>query len=123
VFGAAACGAVAGFNLARLGKRQYLIPSVIAGAALFIALAGLAVFVLPDHLSAAACLLANFAVGLGFLLVQKPYFDGWKAANWRPRSGERYRPNGLVQLLLVGCVSLGLEVGVSALIAVLGGIW
>src|SRR5262249_36514651 len=41
VFGPAACGAVAGLNFARLGKRQYLIPSIVVGAVLFLVVAWL----------------------------------------------------------------------------------
>jgi hypothetical protein len=123
VLGAGACGAVAGFNFVRLGKRQYLAPSVLIGAALFVAVAGLAIFLVPDEFGRPVGPLANLAVGLGFMLAQKPFFDGWKAGNWRPKPGDKYRPNGLGQLLLIGLVSLGIEVGVIAFFATLGGIW
>ena len=122
VLGAGACGAVAGFNFVRLGKRQYLIPSVV-GAVLFVVVAGLAMFLVPDELARPVGFLANLAVGLEFMLVQKPFFDGWKAGNWRPKPGDQYRPNGLGKMLLIGLVSLGIEVGGIALLATLGGIW
>jgi hypothetical protein len=121
-FGAGACGAVAGLNFVRLGKRQYLIPSVVAGWVLF-AVAGLAMLLVPDQASRLVGLLMNLAVGFGFMLVQKPFFDVWKAVNWGPRPGDRYRPNGLGQLLLVCLVSLGIEIGVVALLAFLGSTW
>ena len=84
VLGAGACGAVAGFNFVRLGKRQYLLPSVAVGAVLFVVVAGLAMFLVPGELARPVGFLANLAVGLEFMLVQKPFFDGWKAGNWRP---------------------------------------
>ena len=62
-----------------------MIPSVIVGMVLFVAVAGLATFLVPDDLARPAGLLANLAIGLAFMLVQKPFFEGWKAANWRPR--------------------------------------
>src|SRR5262245_51156546 len=48
-FGAGACGAAAGLNFVRLGERQYLIPSVVAGSVLFFVVAALALFVVPDE--------------------------------------------------------------------------
>ena len=123
LFGAGACGAVAGLNFVRLGKRRYLIPCVVAGSALFAAVAGLAMFLVRGEAARLVGLLANFVVGLGFLLVQKPFFEAWKAENWGPEAWERYRPNGLGQVLLVCLVSLGIEVGVIALLASLGGSW
>ena len=80
-------------------------------------------FLVPDELARPVGFLANLAIGLGFMLVQKPFFDGWKAGNWRPKPGDQYRPNGLGKMLLIGLVSLGIEVGGIALLATLGGIW
>jgi hypothetical protein len=120
-FGTGACGAVAGLNFARLGNRQYLTPSVIVGAVLFVVVAGLALFLVPDGAGRLVGLLANLTVGFGFMLVQKPFFDVWKAVNWSPKPGDRYRPNGLGQLLLVCLVSLGLEIGVIVLLLWLRG--
>jgi hypothetical protein len=123
VFGAGACGAVAGLNFARLGKRQYLIPSVVVGAVLFVVVAWLALFLVPDEAVRPVGLLANLAIGFGFMLVQKPFFEAWKAVNWSPKPGDPYRPNGLGQLWLVSLVSLGLEIGVVVLLLSLGGTW
>jgi hypothetical protein len=124
VFGIGACGAVAGLNFARLGKRQYLIPSVVVGAVLFVVAAALTTFLVPGEAARpvdllAVDLLAQLAVGFWFLLVQKPFFEVWKAVNWSPKPEDRYRPNGLGQLLLVGLVSLGIEIGFVALLACL----
>ena len=80
-------------------------------------------FLVPGELARPVGFLANLAVGLEFMLVQKPFFDGWKAGNWRPKPGDQYRPNGLGKMLLIGLVSLGIEVGGIALLATLGGIW
>ncbi len=121
VFGAGACGAVAGLNFARLGKRRYLIPSVVVGAVLFVVVAGLTIFLVPDEAVRPVGLLANLAIGFGFMLVQKPFFEDWEAVNWSPKPGDPYRPNGLGQLLLVSFVSLGLEIGVIVLLLSLGG--
>jgi hypothetical protein len=123
LFGAVVGGAVAGFNFARLGKRQYLIPSVVAGPVLLVVAAALLVFLVPDEGAGPSGLLANLGIGVGFLLVQKPFFDAWKAENWRPSPGERYRPNGLGQLLVVSLVSLGLEFGVLMTLGIVAASW
>jgi hypothetical protein len=119
VFGAGAAGAAAGFNFARLGKRQYLIPSALAGWATFLLAAALVNFAVPDVAARQLCLLANLTVGFGFMLAQQPFFNIWKAVNWSPNPHARYRPNGRGQLLLVCLVSLGLEIGVFRLLAFL----
>ena len=121
VFGAGACGAVAGLNFARLGKRWYLIPSIIVGAVLFVVVAWLVLFLVPDEAARPVGLLANLAIGFGFMLAQKPFFEDWKAVNWSPKPGDSYRPNGLGQFWLVSFVSLGLEIGVGILLLSLGG--
>jgi hypothetical protein len=86
VFGVGACGTVAGLNFARLGRRQYLIPSVVVGAVLFVALAGLTMFLIPDEAARPVGLLANLAVGFGFMLAQKPFFEAWQACSRRPNT-------------------------------------
>src|SRR5262249_44851320 len=96
------------------------IPSVLAGAALFAAVAGLAMFLVPDEAARPAGFLANLVIGLGFALAQKPYFEGWKTAHWRPEPGERYRPNGPGQLVLVGILGLSLEVAAVLVLVALG---
>ena len=121
VFGPGACGAVAGWNFARLGKRQYLIPSVVVGAVLFVVVAWIALFLVPDDTARPVALLAHLAIGFGFMLAQDPFFEDWKAANWSPKPGDQYRPNGLGQLWLVSLASLGLEIGVILLLLSLGG--
>jgi hypothetical protein len=123
LFGVGAGGAVAGFNFARLGKWQYRAPCVLAGAVAFVLAAGAVIFLVPGEAVRLVGLLANLAGGVGFMLVQKPFFDAWKAGNWRPNLGDRYRPNGLGQLLVVCLVSLAAEIGVVGLLAFLGGIW
>ena len=121
VFGPGACGAVAGWNFARLGKRQYLIPSVVVGAVLFVVVAWIALFLVPDDTARPVALLANLAIGFVFMLAQEPFFQDWKEANWSPKPEDQYRPNGLGQLWLVCLVSLGLEIGVIVLLLSLGG--
>jgi WD40 repeat protein len=119
LFGAGAGALAAGLNFVRLGKRQYLIPSVVVGSVLFVAVAAAVLFLVPDESARLVGLVANSAIGFGFVLVQKPYFDGWKAGNWRPKPGDRYRPNGLGQLVLASLLGLGLEIGVIALLITL----
>jgi WD40 repeat protein len=115
LFGAGVGGAVAGLNFVRLGKRQYLVPSVLLGVVLFVVAAGLAIFLVPEDLARPVGFLVNLVAGVGFMLVQKPYFEAWKTVNWTPKPGDRYRPNGLGQLLLVGLAGLGVEVGLIVL--------
>lgn len=119
VFGAGAGGAAAGFNFARLGKRQYLIPCIVIGWAVLVVAAALVIFAVPDDAARPVALLANFAAGLGFMLVQQPYFDIWKAVNWSPYALTRYRPNGRGQLLLLCLGSLCIEIGMIGLMAFL----
>jgi hypothetical protein len=121
LFGVGACGLVAGLNFVRLGKRQYLIPSVVTGLVLFVAVVGLVMFVVPDGAARLVGLLANSVAGFGFLLVQKPFFEGWKTANWRPKAGDRNKPNGMGRFVLASLAGLGLEIGVIAPLAALAG--
>jgi hypothetical protein len=118
LFGAGAGGAVAGFNFARLGNRQYLIPSIVAGWAVFVVGVALVVFTVPDDAARTVFFVANVAAGIGFMVAQQPFFDVWKAVNWSPSPNARYRPNGSVRLLLVCVVSLGMEIGVIKLLAI-----
>ena len=119
LLGVGVCGLVAGLNFIRLGKRQYLIPSIVVGSVLFIAIAAVVLFLVPDEAARIVGLLASSAAGFGFMLVQKPYFEAWKVVNWTPRPGDRYRPNGLGQLALASLLGLGLEIGVIALLVTL----
>ena len=119
VFGTGAGGAVAGFNFARLGKRQFLVHSVVAGWALFIIAAALVIFVVPDELARPVGLLANLAAGFALMLAQQPFFEIWKAVNWNPNPIVRYRPNGRIRLLAICIASLGIEFGVISLLAFL----
>lgn len=118
-----ACGAVVGFNFVRLGKRQYLIPSLIVGWILFVLVAVLALVVVPGEVGRLVALLANLTIGIGFMLVQKPYFDHWRTVNWSPKPEDPYRPNGIGLLFLICLVSLGFEIGIIVLLSVLGGTW
>jgi hypothetical protein len=119
VFGAGAGGAVAGFNFLRLGMRLCLIPAIVAGWAAFAVAVALVMFVVPDEPARFVCFLANLAAGFGFMVVQMPFFDVWKAMNWNPNPNIHYRPNGRIQLLLICLVSLGIEIGVIRLMAFL----
>src|SRR5262245_45095649 len=120
LFGVGAGGAVAGFNFLRLGKPRYLIPCIIGGAVLFIAAALTIAFAVPAEFVRLAAILANFGAGLGFMLVQMPHFHEWRAKTGRLKSEEPYRPNGLGRLLLVGLVSLGIEIVIVAPIIIRG---
>jgi hypothetical protein len=106
-FGTGAAGAVLGINQARLGKRAWLVPCLVIGSLLFLVEAWFFLFVFLDMVpspegSRALGLLMRLAIGVGFLLVQKPAFDAWKRDHWAPaREGERYRPGHTRQLFLV----------------------
>jgi hypothetical protein len=119
VFGAGTGGAVAGLNFARLGKRQYLIPSFVAGWAVFGLAAALVTFVVLDDAARPVGLLASLAAGLALMLAQQPFFEIWKAVNWSPNPNVYYRPNGRGLLLLICVVSLGIEFGVIWLLGFL----
>jgi hypothetical protein len=85
-------------NFARLGKRHYLLPSMLIGSVLFLVGAWVVLFVVPDEAARLVAPLINVGVGLGFILAQKPFFDAWKARCWGPvkawKSAVRFRPGG-----------------------------
>jgi hypothetical protein len=123
VFGILSAGVVAGLNMARMGKRAYLLPCILAGALLFGVALTAFFFLLPDSLSRfdeggrLVGMLTRLAIGVGFLLVQKDTFEAWKAANWDTPTQGRYRPGKIGQLFLV-CLACGaLEVGLIFLVA------
>ena len=114
LFGPLACGAVAGVNFARMGKRAYLVPCVLAGAALF-AVEALVLMFLGGSVQQLRlpALLMNLAVGLGFMFAHQPHFAEWKEESWVPRTpDERYRPTrvGLLFLIALGCAAV--QVGI-----------
>jgi len=122
LFGPAACGVIAGINFARMGKRLYVIPSILVGSVLFLLEVWVILFLVPEEAARLVGLLANVGVGLGFLLVQKPSFDAWKSTNWAPaKEGESYIPTRIGQLFLVSLVCLGIQVGVMILVFAIGG--
>jgi hypothetical protein len=130
LFGVAACGVLAGINFARLGKRQAFLPSVVIGLGLFLVEAWLLVALssaenvtrFGDSAAKVVGLLFNLVVGVGFMLVQKPVFDEWKADNWAPvKIGDRYKPTRVGLLFLVALVALAFEVGIVILFAFLAG--
>src|SRR5262249_51034575 len=123
LFGPVAGGVIAGINFARLGKRQYLVPSILAGAVLFVLVAG-ASFLVPGTAGNTVGLLANLGVGYGLLWAQQPSFAAWKAAMWAPaKEGEPYKSSRFGQLFLVSLVCLGIEVGALVGALVLVGQW
>ncbi|HTK78302.1 MAG TPA: hypothetical protein VL371_23780 [Gemmataceae bacterium] len=119
VFGAAAGGAATGFNFVRLGKRQYLIPCIVAGWTVMVVAIALLMFAVPDHARRPVAVLINLAAGMGFMLAQQAYFDIWKAVNWSPHRRGGYRPNGRGQFLLVCLGTLGMEFGLIELMGFL----
>lgn len=106
-FGSGAGGVIAAINFARLGRRAWLIPTALASVLLFLVQAYCIVMLTPAEGQRIVGFLANSALGLVFMLVQKPAFDAWKESNWGLRD---YKPNGLGLLILVSLVCLGLEI-------------
>jgi hypothetical protein len=122
LFGAGACGTVAGINFARLGKRHYLLPAMLLGWVLFLAEAWAVLFVVPHAWARLAALLANAWLGVGFMLAQQPFFEAWKVRYGGPeKGGGRYKPKRGGQLLLVSLAALAVEVGAFRLLSSLGG--
>ena len=112
LFGAGTAGVIAGINFTRLGRRDYAVPSAVAGIALFLLHAAAFVFIFPG-MSYHVATLVNLAVGLGFMQAQKPCFLDWQARQRDPElKGKKYRPNrvGLLFLASLGCVAV--EVGI-----------
>jgi hypothetical protein len=121
LFGALGGGAIAGINFARMGKRSYKVPCIVAGAvlnALWLAV----VLRLPDEVAWPIRLGLSLAIALGFSLVQRPTFEAWKEANWLPAGpDDRYRPNKIGLLFAVGLVCLGVQaVAFLVVLAALG---
>lgn len=123
VFGIVSAGVVTGLNMARMGKRAYLVPCMVAGCLLFGVAVAAFFFLLPESLSRfdeagrLVGMLTRLLIGAGFLLVQKDTFDAWKSVNWDTQSQGRYRPGKIGQLFLV-CLGCGaLEVGLIVLLA------
>ncbi len=122
LFGPAACGVVAGINFSRLGKRAYRAPCVLVGTTIFLLEAVVLVFLMRDVMARVMGPVVNVGVGLGFLLVQRPYFTIWKAIHWTPAPpGEAYRPNRTGLLFRLGIACLVGELGVFWLLLALHG--
>src|SRR5262249_22865513 len=112
LFGPAAGGVIAGINFARMGKRQYRVPTIVVASFLFLLEACVLIFVVPEAAARSVGLLANLGIGLMFMQAQKPFFDAWQAVNWAPaKEGERYKPTRIGQLFLVGLFFFAGEVG------------
>jgi hypothetical protein len=112
---------ITGINFDRMGKRHYLVPSVVVASVLFLLEACALIFLVPESAARPFGLLVNVGSGLGFMLAQKPTFDAWKAVNWAPaKEGERYKPTRIGQLFLVSLLCLLVEVGII-LLFVFGG--
>lgn len=124
LFGPGASGTVAGLNFARMGRRQYLFPTMLIGWGIFLVEVFLLMFVASEGIARLVAQVGNLVVGIGFAVSQMAAFDSWKSANWRPaKEGERYKPSRIGQLFLVSLLCLAIEVGVIFLLAVLGGKW
>ncbi len=113
LFGPGAAGVVTGINFKRLGEPQYQISCGIIGFVLFIIEVALVVTVIPDKALRPFGFIFNSLVGGGFMLFQKPYFDAWKAANFKPATEkEQYRPNRIGLLFLVGLICLAIQLAI-----------
>jgi hypothetical protein len=110
LFGPLAGGVLSGLNFARMGKRERLVPSVLAGAALFAL--GLVPLLLVPGVELAPGMIVNMGIAFGFLLAQRPTFLAWKLLHWRPaEEDERYVPGRLGLLFLVGLGCAAVQVG------------
>ncbi len=119
LFGAGTAGVIAGINFARLGRREYVVPSVVAGTALFLLHAAAFVFIFPG-MSYHVATLVNLAIGLGFMQAQKPSFLDWQARQQDPElTGKKYRPNRVGILFLVSLACVAVEVGIIGLMVLL----
>jgi hypothetical protein len=111
LFGPLACGLAAGINFARLGMRQYLVPCILLGAVAFLLQATFVIFVISGEASQFVAVAINLAIAWLFQTTQKPVFEAWKEAYWKPETkGATYKPNQLGLLFLVGFASLAVEV-------------
>lgn len=110
VFGPLAAGIVAGVNFARMGHKASARPIVLISALYFVAELLLVAVILPEGLTQPAAMALNVAFGGLLMLIQKPSFDQWKAAHFRPtKPKEQYRPNELGKLFLVALAGLAIE--------------
>ncbi len=122
LFGPASCGVLAGINYARLGKKSLQIPTAAIGIVVFLVEALLIIFVVPPQAMRMSAMAINIAAGAGFMLAQRPLFESWKAAHWRPQTaGERYKPNKVGLLFLVGLACVAAEIGVMLVLMLVGG--
>ncbi len=120
LFGVGAAGTIAGVNFTRLGKREYLLPCILAGFALFVVEAAAWIFIVPPSVPITVAGLMNLGLGLGFMLAQRPYFDDWKAAHWAPASpDERYKPSHIGQLFLLSLLGLLIELALLVPLALI----
>lgn len=108
-FGSGAGGVIAAINFSRMGQRAWVAPMVVASVLLFLVQAFVIVMVVPPEGLRMVGFLSNSALGLAYMLVQKPVFDGWKEQNF---GAGAYKPNGLGLLFLVSLVCLAVELAV-----------
>lgn len=120
LFGSAAGGVLAAINARRVGGAAALY--LVLGLAIFALQVGVALFAVPAENMRMVGLMFNVACGLLLSRMQKPAFEAWKSAHWRPASeGERYRPSNIGQLFLAGILTLAAEAGaIAALLFALG---
>jgi len=113
LFGVAAGGAVTGINFKSMGKPKYMWPSMIIGLFLFLLVLYLILYIVPEESGKSMGILINVVIGIGFMLAQRSHFNEWKTSNWVPQAeGERYKPNRIGLLIMVGLVCLVIEVGI-----------
>ncbi|MFO0867037.1 MAG: hypothetical protein U0744_20750 [Gemmataceae bacterium] len=108
-FGSAAGGIIAAINFSRMGKTAATIPMAAASVLIFLIQAAIIVFMVPPEGQRLVGLLINSALGLAYMLVQKPEFDAWKKLVWQDHD---YKPNGLGLLFLVSLLCLAAEFAV-----------
>ncbi len=110
LFGPLAAGIVAGVNFARMGHKSTASPIILISALFFVAELLLVALMLPENAARPVAMLINLTFGGLLVLIQKPSFDQWKAANFRPTNAkEQYRPNELGKLFLVALGGLAIE--------------
>lgn len=113
-----ACGVAAGVNFARMGKRVYLIPCIVAGLVMLIAqVFGLALFVKDPNAFGFVGKVLSVVIGLGFMLAHQETFEEWQDDNWVPKTeDEAYSSNRRGLLLLIMLLCMGLQLGVASVL-------